>query len=373
MATVTIENVTKYYYGRKETVLAVDGINLEIRDGELMVFLGPSGCGKSTTMKMIAGLEKISDGKIYIGDRIVNDLTPNQRNIAMAFETYALYTHLPARENLAFCLRAKGLKGAEIDGRVNEIARLLHLEDIMDKRPSELSGGHQQRLSLGRALIRNPTLFLLDEPLSHLDAKLRVSIRTEIRRIHSSLDTTMLYVTHDQNEALALADRITLMNFGEIQQVGTTDDLFFRPANIFVATFLGEPAMNIVDADVRRTNGSLEAVSESLGTSFPIPKSVAARIEEQGIERLKLGLRPFDIRVLAASATDRDGMVPISGTVNVWEFLGERNIVTTEHPNAKLVSAHGEQYEFEEGGAIQLGIARHSVYYFDHESEVAIR
>ncbi|MGD8298216.1 MAG: ABC transporter ATP-binding protein, partial [Desulfobacterales bacterium] len=249
MAEVVLSNVKKIYTTKKKRkrteVVAVKNLNLTIQDGEFLALLGPSGCGKTTTLRMIVGLETITEGQILIGGKVVNNWTPAQRNVAMAFETYALYSHLSVRDNLGLCLKAKGVAADDIQGQVEQIAEVLRITDILEARSSSLSGGQQQRVSLGRALIRNPSVSLLDEPLSHLDASLRLETRIEIKRIHQRLKGTFIFVTHDQMEALALSDRVAVMNFAELQQVGTRSDLYDRPANVFVADFVGEPPINL--------------------------------------------------------------------------------------------------------------------------------
>ena len=241
MADVRLRNVNKTYAG---DVRAVSDANLDIRDGELMVLVGPSGCGKSTTLRMIAGLEDISSGDVFIGDQRVNDLEPGDRDIAMVFQNYALYPHMSVRQNMSFGLRMRNTPRPEIEHRVAEAAKILSIEPLLDRRPRELSGGQRQRVALGRAIVRQPNVFLFDEPLSNLDAKLRVQMRTEIARLHNRLNTTMVYVTHDQVEAMTLGDRIVIMNQGVIQQIDTPLNIYNRPANRFVAGFIGSPAMN---------------------------------------------------------------------------------------------------------------------------------
>lgn len=374
MANVSLKDVYKYYRTDTEDVLAVENMNLEINDGELMVFLGPSGCGKSTTMRMIAGLEKITQGQIYIGERLVNDLSPCERNIAMAFETYALYTHLTARENLAFCLRAQRIKKEQIREKVSEVARLLHIEDILDKRPSELSGGHQQRLSLGRALIRNPEVFLLDEPLSHLDAKLRVQIRAEIRQLHRMLQTTMIHITHDQVEALALADRIAIMNFGTLQQVATPEEIFNRPANVYVATFLGEPPMNILKGSFCEDNGAAYFYSEEANLQLPLPEEITAHLRRvEKAPPLLAGIRPQDLSTQACEFDSSARQIPVPGEIKVWEFLGEKNLLVARRHNCDLVTTHAEDCIFQEGKNITLYLNPQKLHYFEEDTGISLR
>ncbi len=241
MANVTLSSVVKQYDGG---VTAVNGLDLEIRDREFMVLVGPSGCGKSTTLRMIAGLESITDGELSIGTRVVNDVPPKDRNIAMVFQNYALYPHMSVFENMAFGLRIRKVPDSEIRARVEEAARILDLESLLQRKPKALSGGQRQRVAMGRAIVREPSVFLFDEPLSNLDAKLLVQMRLELAQLHRRLDTTIVYVTHDQVEAMTLADRIAIMNHGELQQVGTPMEVFHQPANRFVAGFIGSPSMN---------------------------------------------------------------------------------------------------------------------------------
>src|ERR671921_37509 len=242
MATVTFDHVSKKY----GDVTAVHDFNLEIGDGEFMVLVGPSGCGKTTNLRMIAGLEEISSGSLRIGDRVVNDVPPKDRDIAMVFQSYALYPHMTVRDNLAFGLKLRKVAKADIDKRVNEAAGILSLEKLLDRKPKELSGGQRQRVALGRAIVREPAVFLMDEPLSNLDAKLRVQTRAEIARLHQRLKTTTVYVTHDQVEAMTMGQRIAVMNLGELMQVGPPQELYDHPKNLFVAGFIGSPAMNFV-------------------------------------------------------------------------------------------------------------------------------
>jgi multiple sugar transport system ATP-binding protein len=246
MANVTFEHVTKKF----GDVAAVNDLNLDVADGEFLVLVGPSGCGKSTALRMIAGLEEITSGTLKIGDRVVNDLAPKDRDVAMVFQSYALYPHMSVRDNLAFGLKLRKVPKADIDRRVNETGKLLELSPLLDRKPKQLSGGQRQRVALGRAIVREPKVFLMDEPLSNLDAKLRVQTRAEIARLHQRLRTTFVYVTHDQVEAMTMGSRIAVMNFGVLQQVGTPQQLYDAPANRFVAGFIGSPAMNFVEMKV---------------------------------------------------------------------------------------------------------------------------
>ncbi|MBU1306278.1 MAG: sn-glycerol-3-phosphate ABC transporter ATP-binding protein UgpC, partial [Alphaproteobacteria bacterium] len=246
MSKVTLRNVSKTYTDYQ----AVAGINLEVAENEFVVLVGPSGCGKSTTLRMIAGLEHITGGEILIGETVVNRLGPGQRDIAMVFQNYALYPHMTVRDNIGFCLEQQRMKRDEIDRRIAAAAETLHIEDLLDRRPGQLSGGQRQRVAMGRAIVRNPKVFLFDEPLSNLDAQLRVQMRTEIKRLHQRIPTTTVYVTHDQTEAMTMADRVVVMNKGVIEQAGPPQELYHAPASVFVATFIGSPSMNVLPGRV---------------------------------------------------------------------------------------------------------------------------
>src|SRR5947208_1093799 len=256
MAEVTFDRVSKVY---ADGTRAVNDVNLDVRDGEFMVLVGPSGCGKTTALRMVAGLEDISEGTLRIGERIVNHVPSRDRDIAMVFQSYALYPHLSVYENIAFGLRLKKVPKAELDKRVNDAARLLGLTDHLKRKPKALSGGQRQRVAMGRAIVRQPQAFLMDEPLSNLDAKLRVQMRAEIARLQSDLGVTTVYVTHDQIEAMTMGDRVAVMRKGELQQVATPQDLYDSPVNLFVGGFIGRPAMNMLEATIERSNGGLAA------------------------------------------------------------------------------------------------------------------
>ncbi|MDI6836210.1 MAG: sn-glycerol-3-phosphate ABC transporter ATP-binding protein UgpC [Rhizobiaceae bacterium] len=284
MATVTLEKLVKRY----GVLDVVHGIDLEVADREFIALVGPSGCGKSTTLRMIAGLEPISGGNLKIGGRVVNDLPPRARNLAMVFQSYALYPHMTVRENMGFSLKIAGMKPDEIAPRVEEAARTLDLTQLLDRRPSQLSGGQRQRVAMGRAIVRNPEVFLFDEPLSNLDAKLRTQMRTEIKKLHAKVQSTVIYVTHDQVEAMTLADRIVIMRDGYIEQVGTPEDVFQRPASKFVAGFIGSPPMNLKDAEI--ADGRVVFAN---GESLPLPKQFSGRVSTG--QKVTFGLRPDDL------------------------------------------------------------------------------
>src|SRR5258708_9804846 len=287
MATVALRNVMKRY----DEVEAVRGIHLDIPDKEFVVLVGPSGCGKSTTLRMIAGVEDIPDGEIYIGGEVVNDIPPKDRDIAMVVQNYALCPQMTVFENMSFGLRLRRLPRAEIRERVEHAAQILDITDLLERRPKQLSGGQRQRVAMGRAIVRNPKVFLFDEPLSNLDAKLRVQMRTEIKRVHQKVKTTTVYVTHDQVEAMTLADRVVVMNKGRIEQIGPPQELYHRPRTRFVAGFIGSPAMNLIPCRLEQ-NGAGLSVRVSDAISLPVPASLAPRYRPVAGRELIVGLRP---------------------------------------------------------------------------------
>jgi multiple sugar transport system ATP-binding protein len=299
MASVRLEGIRKIYPDQAGTV-AVHGVNLDVADGEFVVLVGPSGCGKSTTLRMIAGLESISAGKLYIDDREVNDVPPKDRDIAMVFQSYALYPHMTVRDNLAFALKLRGTPREEIDKRVNVAASTLGIESFIDRTPRQLSGGQRQRVALGRAIVRQPKVFLFDEPLSNLDAQLRVQMRREIARLHQELKATMIYVTHYQVEAMTLGDRIVVMNKGHVQQIDTPMELYDHPANKFVAGFIGSPAMNFVTGTITKGD-PLQFVASEESFTLQIPPSLASRVDELVGRTVTLGIRPEDVSVAPSS------------------------------------------------------------------------
>jgi len=287
MAQVALRSIVKTF----DKTPAVQGIDLDIADREFIVLVGPSGCGKSTTLRMIAGLEEATSGEIYIGDQLVNDVPPKDRDIAMVFQNYALYPHMTVYENISFGLRLKRFPKLEIKERVENAARILDITDLLDRRPKQLSGGQRQRVAMGRAIVRNPKVFLFDEPLSNLDAKLRVQMRTEIKKVHQKVTTTTVYVTHDQVEAMTLADRVVVMNGGRIEQIGSPNDVYHYPKTRFVAGFIGSPAMNFLPARLVEKNGGL-AVQLSDRLSLPIPESRVARYRPHAGNEVIFGIRP---------------------------------------------------------------------------------
>ncbi|MDG2524388.1 sn-glycerol-3-phosphate ABC transporter ATP-binding protein UgpC [Stenotrophomonas sp. HITSZ_GD] len=357
MAKVQLENVRKVYDNGQ---VAVQGATFEVADGELMVLVGPSGCGKSTLLRMIAGLEDITSGTLRIGDRVVNDVAPKDRDIAMVFQSYALYPHMTVRENLAFGLKLRGHPQAVIDERVRNAAQLLGLSDMLDKLPKAMSGGQRQRVALGRAMVRESAVFLLDEPLSNLDAKLRHSVRTEIAQLHRKLGTTMVYVTHDQVEAMTLGQRIVVLNAGVIQQIDTPMALYERPANLFVAGFLGSPAMNVL-------RGTLEEGGLRMADGRQVPLSgTPAPAQRQGTEVL-VGIRPEHLRPAGegdgvAFEARIEGIEPVGNEIFVNLALGEQMLVMRVPPQP--LPAIGET----------LKVALHGahLHFFDPQTELRL-
>ena len=320
MAEVSLCNVVKLF----DNVEAVRSINLDIPDNEFVVLVGPSGCGKSTTLRMIAGLEEVTSGEIYIGGEIVNDRPPKDRDIAMVFQNYALYPHMTAYENMSFGLKLRKFSKDEIRSRVDTAARILDITELLDRKPKALSGGQRQRVAMGRAIVRNPKVFLFDEPLSNLDAKLRVQMRTEIKRVHQMVKTTTVYVTHDQIEAMTLADRVVVMNGGSIEQIASPQDLYHRPKTRFVAGFVGSPAMNFIRCRVEQ-NGTGQRVRISDQIALPIPASRSGRFQSLAGKELTLGLRPEHITEPRRS--DRDQQSEFTTTLDVVEPMGMETMV----------------------------------------------
>jgi multiple sugar transport system ATP-binding protein len=356
VAEVTFDRVSKIY---PDGTKAVSGVDLDIQDGEFMVLVGPSGCGKTTALRMVAGLEDISEGVVKIGERVVNHVPPRDRDIAMVFQSYALYPHLSVYDNIAFGLKLKKEKKAEIDRRVQDAARILGLETFLKRKPRALSGGQRQRVAMGRAIVRQPQAFLMDEPLSNLDAKLRVQMRAEISRLQSDLGTTTIYVTHDQVEAMTMGDRVAVMRKGELQQVAEPQELYDHPVNLFVGGFIGSPAMNMVEARLERSNGGLAAKAGShsieLGNETLDVRPGLTRYEEKTVV---LGIRPEDLED-AALASDIPDTRRLSGKIELREALGSEIMVhfTVDAPPAltedvrELAKDAGDERSIQEDGA----------------------
>lgn len=367
MASVTLENVNKIYPSRHGSVHAVQDLNLSIEDGEFIALLGPSGCGKTSTLRMIVGLEEISGGVIAFDGQPVNDQTPEQRNVAMAFETYALYPTFTVEKNLAFPLEVKGIDKQTQATKVAEVARLLRIEPILGSYPRQLSGGQQQRVSLGRALIRDPAVFILDEVMSHLDAHLKFQMLFELKRIHQSLGRTIMYVTHDQMEALALADRVAVMSNALLQQFDNRDALYDRPANMFVAGFIGEPPTNFLDADVRDHDGRLRlTIGESAAAFYPDEQRAAA-IRAIGLNRVVLGVRPQNLRLPGGGDEET-----ITAIVEINEYLGEHSILSMRDGVAHFRAMVPPTVTAGPGDAVTLSYRSRDVMVFHPETEVFI-
>lgn len=355
MSSVTFDNATRLYPGG--TRPAVDKLNLDVADGEFLVLVGPSGCGKSTSLRMLAGLEEVNEGRILIGDRDVTDIPPKDRDIAMVFQNYALYPHMTVAENMGFALKIAGVNKAERAERVLEAAKLLDLEDYLSRKPKALSGGQRQRVAMGRAIVRQPQVFLMDEPLSNLDAKLRVQTRTQIASLQRRLGVTTVYVTHDQTEALTMGDRIAVLKDGLLQQVGTPRDLYEKPENVFVAGFIGSPAMNLLTSEI--TEGGVRFGA----TIVPVEREV---LNEAVAKKVTIGVRPEDIQVSSNPADGLEVLVDLVEELGADGYLyghaeidGKRHDIVTRvdgrvHPNA--------------GEKVYIAPAAHHVHVFDHES-----
>ena len=355
MAKVTLDNVCKRY----GPVEVVHNVNLDLPDQELVVLVGPSGCGKSTTLRMIAGLEEISAGTIHIGERLVNDVAPKDRDIAMVFQSYALYPHMSVRKNLEFGLKMRRTPLPEINKRVDEAAGILGIEELLDRKPRDLSGGQRQRVAMGRAIVRRPSVFLFDEPLSNLDAKLRGQMRIEIARLHANLKTTTVYVTHDQVEAMTLADRIVVMESGVVQQVGAPLDIYNHPANRFVAGFIGMPSMNFA-------RGKLEAQGDEVtvnsgGVQLDLPGGIAQRLNGDTSREVIFGVRPPDLLL------SDDG--PLEAQVEVREPMGAEVFLHVRSAWGNLVVRAEGKSRVLEGDTIRLSVPPDAIHLFDGETE----
>lgn len=360
-AYVSLRGIDKVY---DNNVQAVFDFNLDIAKHEFIVFVGPSGCGKSTTLRMIAGLEEITRGELYIDNELCNDKTPKDRDIAMVFQSYALYPHMTVYENMAFGLKIRHMPKSEIDKRVQEAARILQIEEYLDRKPKALSGGQRQRVALGRAIVRNAKVFLMDEPLSNLDAKLRVQMRSEIIKLHDNLKATTIYVTHDQTEAMTMASRIVVMKLGRIQQVGSPIEIYNRPTNLFVAGFIGSPAMNFFK--VKFNDGK---VVFSDGHSFEVPAEVLAKYDNIP-EDVILGIRPEDIHQIEAA----NGNAEYDIEVKVAELLGHEYYIHTDFGGADMISkfSAGVGHEIKLHSTKSVALDLNKIHFFDPTTEYRI-
>jgi multiple sugar transport system ATP-binding protein len=362
MAQVLMKDLNKKY----DEVHAVKDVNLHIRDKEFIVLVGPSGCGKSTTLRMVAGLEEITAGEIAIGDRIVNDLPPKDRDIAMVFQNYALYPHMTVYDNMAFGLKMRKFPKHEIAKRVQEAAEILGIHDLLKRKPRQLSGGQRQRVAVGRAIVRHPQVFLFDEPLSNLDAKLRVQMRVELKRLHDRLETTAIYVTHDQVEAMTLGDRVVVMKDGWIQQVGEPLELYTKPANRFVAGFIGSPAMNFVDVTIQG-DGNLSA--QGTGLRLGIPPVFNGRLGTYKGQRVTLGIRPEDLHLAAGG--DQAPYV-FDAVVDVVEPLGSEILLDVKAGPNSIVARVDPSVRLKVHDGVRLAVNPERMHFFDTSNEKAI-
>jgi multiple sugar transport system ATP-binding protein len=363
MARVLIRNLNKMY----DEVHAVKDVNLEIRDKEFMVLVGPSGCGKTTTLRMVAGLESITSGQVLIGDVVVNELPPMDRDIAMVFQNYALYPHMSVYDNMAFGLKMRKVDRAEIGKRVQAAAEILGMQDYLKRKPRQLSGGQRQRVALGRAIVRQPQVFLFDEPLSNLDAKLRVQMRVELKKLHNRLNTTAVYVTHDQVEAMTLGDRVVVMKDGLVQQVGEPLELYNAPANRFVAGFIGSPAMNFAGVRVRDANGGLRA--DNAGFDIDIPAEIGSRLRPYAGRDVTIGIRPEDLQV--ANGSHPPGLC-FDALVEVVERLGPEILLDLQVGEQTMVAAVEPTVRAKRGDKIRFALRPERLHFFDTTSEAAI-
>ena len=361
MASISCQHIYKIYPGA--TAPSVTDFNLEIQDKEFIIFVGPSGCGKSTTLRMIAGLEEISDGELYIGDKLMNDVEPKDRDIAMVFQNYALYPHMTVYENMAFSLKLKKTPKEEIDRRVREAAEILDITQYLDRKPKALSGGQRQRVAIGRAIVRDPSVFLMDEPLSNLDAKLRNQMRAEIIKLRERIDTTFVYVTHDQTEAMTLGDRIVIMRDGFIQQIGTPQEVFDHPANLFVAGFIGMPQMNFFDAKLLKKDGKYCVEVDGLVVELSQDKQERLAAKNVAEQEVTLGVRPDHIMLCA------DG---VKGKVDVSEMMGSSvhlHISANGKDVIVIVPTNGDAAHFPMDSEVNLIFGGNVAHVFDKKTE----
>ncbi|MFD1676955.1 ABC transporter ATP-binding protein [Alicyclobacillus fodiniaquatilis] len=369
MAQVQLNHIYKTYSGATEPV--VKDFNLDVKDKEFVVFVGPSGCGKTTTLRMIAGLEDITDGDLLIGDRRVNDVAPKDRDIAMVFQNYALYPHMSVYQNMAFGLKLRKFSKADIDKRVQEAAKILDIQHLLDRKPKALSGGQRQRVALGRAIVREPQVFLMDEPLSNLDAKLRVQMRAEIRKLHQRLQTTMIYVTHDQTEAMTMGDRIVVMKDGIVQQSDTPQVVYSQPKNIFVAGFIGSPAMNFIRGEVVAEGSKYYFRAPSV--SILLPEGRYGLLKSSGIigKEVVLGVRPEDLHNEEVFMSTYPDAV-VDARVEVVEHMGSEVYLHVQAGNQSMIARVNSRFHFHPGSEVKLALDMNKIHLFDGETEQSI-
>jgi multiple sugar transport system ATP-binding protein len=364
MASVTFQKVSKKF----DDVVAVADLDLEVADGEFLVLVGPSGSGKSTVLRMTAGLEDVSGGQVLIGDRRVDDQEPKDRDIAMVFQNYALYPHMNVRKNLAFGLRLRKMPKDDIEKRITRVAEMLDLAELLDRKPGQLSGGQRQRVALGRAIVREPAVFLMDEPLSNLDAQLRVATRTELVRLHQRLRTTTLYVTHDQVEAMTMGDRIVVLHLGVLQQVGTARELYERPVNVFVGGFIGSPTMNMLTGDVVAGDGGTAELRVA-DLRLDLFGSAATRAVAQGSGRLTVGFRPEHLHLAGASDVEA---ARLRVRAEVIEYLGDDELVHASVGERELLALIPSGSDVSVGEDLDLAVPMEKLHLFDAETEVRL-
>ena len=363
MANLKFENINKVY---PNGFHAVKDFNLEIGDKEFIIFVGPSGCGKSTTLRMVAGLEEISNGTLSIDDKVVNDVEPKDRDIAMVFQNYALYPHMTVYDNMAFGLKLRKVPKKEIDEKVREAAKILDLEPLLDRKPKALSGGQRQRVAMGRAIVRNPKVFLMDEPLSNLDAKLRVQMRIEISKLHEKLGATIIYVTHDQTEAMTLGTRIVVMKDGVVQQVDTPQNLYNNPNNLFVAGFIGSPQMNFLDVEIIEDGTKLYAKAGAHKVEIPAAKAKVLADNGYTGKKVILGIRPEDV---AVSDAENEG---IPANIKVYELLGAEVYLYFDVNETQVTARVGSSTPLRNGDNAHFAFNMEKAHFFDTETELTI-
>jgi multiple sugar transport system ATP-binding protein len=370
MAGVRLNHIVKKYAGNDEPT--VKDFHLDVADKEFLVLVGASGCGKSTTLRMIAGLEEISEGELYIGDRLVNDVAPKDRDIAMVFQSYALYPHMNVYQNMAFGLKLRKFKKADIDARVRDAAKILDIEHLLDRKPKALSGGQRQRVALGRAIVREPQVFLMDEPLSNLDAKLRVAMRAEISKLHKRLETTIIYVTHDQIEAMTMGSRIVVMDKGIIQQADTPEEIYNNPVNMFVAGFIGSPSMNFINGTFTEEGSAVTFKAPGVNVELPVGKAQMLREQNYLGKEVILGIRPEDIHdepvFLEASPKTQ-----VNANIEITENLGHEMYLYINGVGPNTIMARVDARSgFKEGTNVKLAFDMNKVHFFDKETSLSI-
>lgn len=368
MSNLSLKNIYKVYPGN---VTAVNDFNIEIKDKEFIVFVGPSGCGKSTILRMIAGLEEISEGELFIGDKRVNEVAPKDRDIAMVFQNYALYPHMSVYDNMAFGLKLRNLDKNEADKKVKEAAKILDIEHLLKRKPKALSGGQRQRVALGRAMVREPNVFLMDEPLSNLDAKLRVQMRTEISKLHKKLQTTFIYVTHDQTEAMTMGSRIVVMKDGLVQQVDTPQKIYEHPENMFVAGFVGSPQMNFINGILESKDGKVVLTFEE--DSIILPEDKATIIREKGYigKEVIMGIRPENIGDSIEFITEHKNS-NITANVEVTELMGAETYIYLSKGKVNLVARVNGASKAKAGDSLKVALDENKIHIFDKETEKTI-